>query len=123
MLTECMRTLPLRCPCCLLPTLKERRAFERCDVCWWEDDGQDEENLEEVWGGPNRHYSLQHARRNFIRHGHIYDPGTGPEFVENPSEEREAVLHYIGEVRLAKLPLDAAMLNTLISRMRIARDN
>ncbi|WP_171099328.1 CPCC family cysteine-rich protein [Ruegeria sp. HKCCD7255] len=29
------------CPCCRLPTLRERGNYEICMVCWWEDNGQD----------------------------------------------------------------------------------
>jgi Cysteine-rich CPCC len=30
------------CPCCGCLTLDDRRRFEICSVCFWEDDGQDE---------------------------------------------------------------------------------
>jgi hypothetical protein len=34
-------------------------------VCFWEDDGQDDHDADEVHGGPNRGLSLTEARRNF----------------------------------------------------------
>jgi hypothetical protein len=30
------------CPGCGFPTLKERGSFDICDICSWEDDGQDD---------------------------------------------------------------------------------
>jgi hypothetical protein len=56
---------PYRCPCCGFITLAERAAFEICDVCYWEDDGQDEHDADEVRGGPNHDLSLRQARQNF----------------------------------------------------------
>lgn len=57
--------LPLRCPCCGLKTLLERAAFEICPVCFWEDDGQDDADADEVRGGPNGSLSLSVARANY----------------------------------------------------------
>jgi hypothetical protein len=37
----------LRCPCCGYLTLMERAGYEICDVCWWEDDGQDDPHADE----------------------------------------------------------------------------
>ncbi|MFE4847266.1 CPCC family cysteine-rich protein [Streptomyces sp. NPDC056690] len=56
---------PFRCPCCRFITLAERGAFEICDVCYWEDDGQDEHDADEFRGGPNHDLSLRQARQNF----------------------------------------------------------
>ncbi|WP_142215115.1 CPCC family cysteine-rich protein [Streptomyces sp. SLBN-118] len=56
---------PYRCPCCGYITLAERGAFEICEVCYWEDDGQDEHDADEVRGGPNHDLSLRQARQNF----------------------------------------------------------
>ncbi|MFG2656055.1 CPCC family cysteine-rich protein [Streptomyces sp. NPDC048425] len=52
---------PYRCPCCGFITLAERGAFEICDVCYWEDDGQDEHDADEVRGGPNHDLSLRQS--------------------------------------------------------------
>jgi len=38
-------------------------------VCFWQDDGQDEGEAEEVWGGPNKNLSLSEAQRNFASIG------------------------------------------------------
>ena len=56
---------PQPCPCCRLPTLDERGAYDICPVCWWEDDGQDDPHADEVWGGPNGALSLSDARAEF----------------------------------------------------------
>lgn len=61
--------LPLRCPCCGCKTLSKRAAFEICEVCFWEDDGQDDIDANENRGGPNGQLSLTEARINFRRIG------------------------------------------------------
>jgi hypothetical protein len=58
-----------RCPCCRSLTLHGRGGFEMCPVCWWEDDGQDEHDLDSVRGGPNGALSLREARENYRRFG------------------------------------------------------
>jgi hypothetical protein len=61
------------CPCCGLRTLGSRRQYDICPVCWWEDDGQDNEDASRENGGPNGDLSLTRARVNFLREG-ISDP-------------------------------------------------
>jgi hypothetical protein len=63
----------LACPCCGYQTIRKRDHFEICTVCWWEDDGQDNENADIIYGGPNERISLTQGRFNFIRVG-IYNP-------------------------------------------------
>jgi len=58
-----------RCPCCACATLSERGGFEICEVCFWEDDGQDDHDADVVRGGPNRSLSLSQARQNFREFG------------------------------------------------------
>lgn len=62
------------CPCCGYPTLDERGGYDICELCNWEDDGQDDPHAAEVWGGPNSHYSLSLARENFARYFIMYSP-------------------------------------------------
>ncbi|ADN75859.1 hypothetical protein Fbal_1655 [Ferrimonas balearica DSM 9799] len=62
------------CPCCHMPTLTERARYEICLICFWEDDGQDSDDANEVRGGPNHDYSLSEARANFRRHQTMYRP-------------------------------------------------
>lgn len=54
-----------RCPCCKSLTLHGRGGYEICDVCFWEDDGQDEHDADVIRGGPNGSLSLTQARANF----------------------------------------------------------
>ena len=54
-----------QCPCCLFKTLHSRGMFELCPVCFWEDDGQDDHDVDQVRGGPNGSLSLADARSNF----------------------------------------------------------
>ena len=61
--------LKLSCPCCRALTLDARAGFECCPVCYWEDDGQDDPDADEVRGGPNGMLSLTEARQNFAAFG------------------------------------------------------
>ncbi len=40
-----------------------------CPVCFWEDDGQDDHDADEIRGGPNADLSLSQARQNFREFG------------------------------------------------------
>lgn len=62
------------CPCCLYPTLAERGAYDICELCGWEDDGQDESDADRVLGGPNYELSLAAARENFKQHLEKHSP-------------------------------------------------
>lgn len=55
----------VKCPCCGYDTLNERDRYETCFLCHWEDDGQDDPNADQVWGGSNQDFSLTEARENF----------------------------------------------------------
>ena len=59
------------CPCCGHATLTTRGRFEICDVCNWEDDGQDDHDSWVVRGGPNGSMSLDDARSRFIASGGV----------------------------------------------------
>lgn len=50
------------CPSCGYPTLDERCSWDICSICFWEDDGQDDEDADKVFGGPNGDYSLTKHR-------------------------------------------------------------
>ncbi len=62
------------CPCCQFPTLSQRKDFDICPLCDWEDDGQDDHNANIVLGGPNQSYSLTEARENFQKYLTSYRP-------------------------------------------------
>lgn len=64
-----IRDLPLRCPCCGCKTLGERGDYEICAVCFWEDDGQDDDDADEVFGGSNGNLSLTVGRANYRAFG------------------------------------------------------
>ena len=36
------------CPCCDYVTLAERRVYLICPICFWEDDGQDSDDAENI---------------------------------------------------------------------------
>ena len=73
------------CPCCGYPTLGEPAAYEICELCNWEDDGQDEAAANEVWGGPNSDYSLAEARANFLQYRVMYAPGRDQRIIKGDS--------------------------------------
>lgn len=56
------------CPCCGYATIGEPAEFEICEICFWEDDGQDDPDSEQCLGGPNQ-TSLDEARFNFLVFG------------------------------------------------------
>lgn len=60
---------PFRCPCCGCLTLDERCGWDICEVCFWEDDGQDDHDADDVKGGPNGSLSLTQARANYQTFG------------------------------------------------------
>jgi len=61
------------CPCCSYPTLDSTGDNEICELCGWEDDGQDDAHAAELWG-TNSDYSLAEARENFRRYLTMYRP-------------------------------------------------
>jgi len=54
--------LPNTCPVCGFYSLGERDSWEICGICYWEADGQDEYNKDNVKGGPNGNHSLASYR-------------------------------------------------------------
>ncbi|MFK7882921.1 MAG: CPCC family cysteine-rich protein [Phycisphaerales bacterium] len=64
------------CPCCGYHTLGccPPNSFDTCQVCLWgEDCGL------ELWSGANGGTDLAEARRNFERHGDIFEPSPDDE--------------------------------------------
>ena len=53
------------CPCCGYNTLSERGVYDICPVCFWEDDGVDNDFK---YSGPN-HMTLSEGRSNFRKVG------------------------------------------------------
>ena len=86
---------PYRCPCCGYLTLSERGASETCNVCWWEDDGQDDHDADVVRGGPNKQLSLSAARQNFRRLGAISEDGVP--YVRRPLRNEDPI---VGRTRM-----------------------
>ena len=56
------------CPCCGYATIAEPANFEICEICFWEDDGQDSRDTNACIGGPNA-VSLTQARFNYLVYG------------------------------------------------------
>jgi hypothetical protein len=58
-----------RCPCCGYKTLDVPGALALCPVCWWEDDGQEDTDAEDVRLTVNGQLSLSEAREFYTRIG------------------------------------------------------
>ncbi|MGC2399690.1 MAG: CPCC family cysteine-rich protein [Acidobacteriaceae bacterium] len=56
-----------RCLCCGYKTLFMPEAQELCQVCWWQDDGQDDRDADVVRRTVNGNLSLSDGRRNYTR--------------------------------------------------------
>lgn len=72
------RGTPYTCPCCGHATLAERGAYEICDECGWEDDGQDDHDSSVRRGGPNGAESLDQARTGYVEIGGVTQPHVPP---------------------------------------------
>lgn len=82
------------CPCCYMPTLDDRGAFELCSICFWEDDGQDSDDADIIRGGPNHNYSLSEARENFQKYLTMYRPNDKRAFeMENKIKPKKEKLY------------------------------
>jgi hypothetical protein len=76
--------------------LGERASYDICRICWWEDDGQDDNDADDVRGGPNGVFSLSEARANFERYLVMYPPDqdtriTGPDSEDVVRIKRELI--------------------------------
>lgn len=58
-----------RCPCCGYRTLGAPAALDLCPVCWWEDDGQEDADADEVRLTVNGELSLAEARVHYVECG------------------------------------------------------
>lgn len=96
------------CPCCGYPTLNERGGYDICELCNWEDDGQDDPNADEVFGGPNKDYSLTQARHNFCTYLVKYNSGEDTRIGGADSDEELAakrlMMHAFDQMHIANNP-------------------
>jgi hypothetical protein len=67
------RATASRCLCCGFKTLAMPEAQELCQVCWWQDDGQDDRDADVVRRTVNGNLSLSEGRRNY-KHLQAADP-------------------------------------------------
>ena len=58
-----------RCPCCGYKTLEAPDVLALCPVCWWADDGQEDEDAAEVRRTANGDLSLLDPRDHFAQFG------------------------------------------------------
>src|SRR5438552_1522380 len=79
------------CPCCDYISLPERGNYLICRVCFWEDDGQDIDQLD-VRSGPNNGITLRTGRAHFAEFGacersmlqHVADSEERASFARKP---------------------------------------
>lgn len=57
-----------QCPCCDYISLPERNNYLICPICFWEDDGQNLDKIDES-SGPNHGITLREGRKNFREFG------------------------------------------------------
>lgn len=100
---EKSQTTLYTCPCCGFPTLHDRNMYDVCSVCFWEDDGQDDQDADEVWGGPNGDYSLTDARKNFVNYLSMFSPKDEYDFSihsgESVQQTKQKLLDYYERIR------------------------
>ena len=80
-----------QCPCCDYKSLPERGNYLICPICFWEDDGQDIDELDES-SGPNHGITLRKGRANFKEFGaceesminHVLTPGDRNQYEYRP---------------------------------------
>jgi hypothetical protein len=104
------------CPCCGYPTLGERAMYDICDLCDWEDDGQDDENASIVSGGPNSGYSLEQARINFQKYKTMYSPAHNTTTFDGDSDLRVSLKNELIGVFEEMLLLGSSKTNSLWKR-------
>lgn len=100
------------CPCCGFSTYSASVAT--CSICWWEVIGIPLEDEDEICGGPNHGYSLRQARENFIRHGHMYDAGKPIRYLQDESDTRKDMMHYVRAVLAGRTELDQTQFLKLV---------
>ena len=111
------------CPCCGRPSLAVPAEYDICPICFWEDDGQDDPHAAEVWGGPNRDYSLAEARENFRGHGTMYRPSDRKRFEQQTTLERTAFKRRLDAIysRLATTEDEAIRQQLWLEEERVRR--
>jgi hypothetical protein len=74
-------------------------------LCWWEDDGQDDRDADQVRGGPNGHESLLSDRLNFRDHLTMYprdgDSRIGGEDTPSEIEAKRALMNAFDRIQTA----------------------
>jgi hypothetical protein len=106
------------CPCCGYPTLGQRGAYEICELCWWEDDGQGDACADEVRGGPNQGSSLAQARRNFRQFLVMYEPEQDPRVGGRDSEAERVAKGALMEAFDGLKSVSPTQRSAIIARIR-----
>lgn len=88
------------CPCCGYAVLKYINGCEVCEICFWEDDGSNDDTLPEEELNP---ISLNQARLNFIQFGASEKKWSKVARKPQPDEIRIREFHIVNDKAVAKL--------------------
>ena len=78
-----MAAIRFRCPCCGYRTLEAPSTLALCPVCWWEDDGQEDDDAFDVRNTVNGELSLNAARMHYSECGAAH-----PRFLPTSANQR-----------------------------------
>lgn len=111
------------CPGCGYPTLTQRASFEICQLCSWEDDGQDDPQADAVWGGPNSNLSLTENR---LQTGEALLAASANQYTiekENPASVIALLYTHHAAIReiLNRIPKDATTDHPFFEEYRLQR--
>jgi hypothetical protein len=108
-----MTALLYDCPCCNYPTLPSWFDYDICYLCWWEDDGQDDDDADRVKGGPNSDYSLTEARTNFNKYLISFRPSDS-RFTSHRNEKIDSIKRDIIKLLEARVDSESTRIKELV---------
>ena len=88
------------CPSCGFPTLTERDEHEICDICKWQDDGQDDQDADEIKGGPNSDLSLTDSRLKIGKELIQLAKNLNGKLITNPDKFFTLLHRHIGKMEI-----------------------
>jgi hypothetical protein len=109
------------CPCCGYPTLTSWGNYDICYLCWWEDDGQDDDDADRVKGGPNSDYSLTEARMNFKKFLIMFRPSDS-RFTELRNDKVDAIKRDIIKLIAANVDPESARITEFVNILGVEVD-
>lgn len=96
------------CPCCGYLSLPRRGLLDHCEICFWEDDGQDDLTAHLDNGGPNRGTLWEH-RATFLKHEWISGPLAPQTRAPKPDEPLVRRWDLYDGVALERIPPESCL--------------